>query len=74
MHDKQGRAYATVRATCKDCTVEVDGSFTCMRAGERKVVKRDDDGLYIECDEGRHYLVGQESGDGTYYVGLYPVT
>lgn len=74
MHDKQGRAYATVAATCKDCVVETDGGFTCMREGERKIVKHDGDTLYIECDQGRHNLNGQESDDGTYYVGLYPVT
>jgi hypothetical protein len=49
-------------------TIIADGGFTCMEAGPKKVHIAHD-GLYIICDEGRHYLVGQLDGDET-LVGL----
>ena len=45
-----------------------DGSFSCMVAGPH-VVLGDARGLYVLCDDGRHYLDGQKSADD-YLVGL----
>lgn len=39
-----------------------DGGFTCMEAGEHKVY--DDGRFYIKCDEGKHFLEGQEDENG----------
>jgi hypothetical protein len=41
-----------------------DGGFTCMKAGLKKVYTADG-GLYVKCNQGRHYLVGQLDSDGT---------
>lgn len=35
-----------------------DGGFTCMAEGP-KVVGEDQDGLFVPCDCGRHYLEAQ---------------
>lgn len=58
-----------------------DGGFPCMRKGEHKTVHQDKkrkphfsraEILYIDCDDGRHYLDGQlEKGE---LVGLYHET
>lgn len=57
-----------------------DGGFTCIRAGCLCTVKWDGDtayrdksresGLYVECDDGRHYLAGQVDDDGGLVVGF----
>lgn len=49
-------------------TVIVDGGFTCMKPGHKEVLS-DNGGLYLGCDEGVHYLVGQEDEDGE-LIGL----
>lgn len=47
-----------------------DGGFTCLRCGDTRSVERDDKGEpYIRCDNGRHYLDGQEDDDGN-LIGL----
>ena len=48
-----------------------DGGFPCMPDGELKVVRSDDNGqLYVACQHGKHYLDGQDDGDGK-LIGLY---
>jgi hypothetical protein len=49
-------------------TIIADEGFTCMEAGPKKIHAADD-GLYIRCEHGRHYLAGQLNDDGT-LVGL----
>lgn len=49
-------------------TVRTDGGFTCMKAGEEHVIETTDDGLFIRCRRGQHYLAGQLEGGE--YVGL----
>lgn len=49
-------------------TVIADGGFDCIRPGP-VLVDGDDNGLFVRCDEGKHYLIGQESGDGS-LIGL----
>lgn len=53
-----------------DC-VCLDGGFTCMKSGLQRV-KGDERGLYIPCDDGRHYLDGQEDEEGAELVGISP--
>lgn len=51
-------------------TLEADGGFTCLCEGDRKpVMKNVDNRLYIECNEGKHFLEGQE--ENGVYIGLY---
>lgn len=47
-----------------DTLVVADDAFTCMREGQEKEVKGLRKGeffhdLYVECDEGMHFLEGQ---------------
>jgi|GEM_PF-2345753 len=46
----------------------LDEGFTCTSSGEA-VVKSDDDGLYFNCGDGKHYLDGQVGDDG-YLIGI----
>lgn len=41
-----------------------DGGFTCMEKGKEFEVKGDTAGLFVDCDEGEHYLVGQLNSAG----------
>lgn len=45
-----------------------DGGFTCMRPNSIATVYGDASGLFVRCDDGDHYLDGQE--DGEVYVGF----
>jgi hypothetical protein len=49
-------------------TIVADGGFTCLRAGEHKVWEKHGQ-LVVVCDDGDHFLDGQEDDDG-YLVGL----
>lgn len=44
-------------------TIKVDSGFTCMYESLRYVYKNKD-GLFVVCDEGHHYLNGQEDENG----------
>ena len=72
--DIANRPYAKLDALKPGDRIEADDGFDCMDVGEVKVVMEDKDGLYIECtdEDGKHYLDGQDDGDG-YLVGLYKV-
>lgn len=61
-----------VKEVREGSTVEADAGFTCMREGDRRRVRRDrvSNELWIKCKKGRHYLQGQVSDDGKYYIGL----
>lgn len=48
--------------------VYADAGFTCMEPGKKRI-EEDSEGLYIVCDEGKHYLDGQLLDDGS-LVGL----
>lgn len=51
--------------------VEVDSGFTCMDPGP-KVVYEGNEGFYLECGCGRHYLDGQiDHDDHSTLVGVY---
>lgn len=63
--------FATVKEVRKSSLLITDGGFTCMPEGARRFVAKDKDGLYVCCQDGKHYLDGQLSTDGKHYVGLY---
>jgi hypothetical protein len=46
-----------------------DDGFTCLKLNECATVQKDDNGLFIPCAEGKHYLEGQ-TDDGEFYVGF----
>jgi hypothetical protein len=48
--------------------VYADDGFTCLREGPH-IVKSDDGGFYLDCDEGTHHLDAQLDEEG-YVVGL----
>lgn len=50
--------------------VYVDDGFTCMDAGTR-IVRKNESGFYLDCKEGKHYLVGQIEDDGETMIGVY---
>lgn len=68
--DVNGHRYAKLDDLKPGYNVEVDGGFTCMDADVIKIVHSHENGLYIDCEEGRHFLNGQDDGDG-YCVGIY---
>lgn len=74
MKDLNGRPWASVSETKEGSVVECDGDFTCLKEGDRRTVKRDEDGLYIDCAAGQHYLDGQFDGAHKFYIGLYLVS
>jgi len=53
----------------EDTVLVVDGGFSCLTEGEFVVASRDDIGLYVPCDDGKHYLAGQTDHHGD-LVGL----
>lgn len=52
-------------------TVTVDGGFTCMPAHSKHEVREDSSGLFVFCEEGKHFLDGQ-ADDGEHIIGFYP--
>ncbi len=66
--DLRGRPYAKIADVKVGSILKPDGDFTCMLEGTKLVVAHDD-GLYVPCSVGRHYLSGQVQGD--HYLGLY---
>ncbi len=61
--------YAKVSDVKVGDTVVTDGGFTCMKQNERHIVQEDENGLFIPCEEGHHYIDGQLD-DGDVYIGL----
>lgn len=76
MPDIHGKSWALVSETKVGSVLIPDKGFDCMEEAIACIVDHDADDLYVPCAEGRHYLDGQLSDDGTEYVGLWrsPVT
>ncbi|SDA15108.1 hypothetical protein [Sphingomonas sp. NFR15] len=61
---------ATVGTVVEGTRVIVDEGFPCIKPGTRHYVRKDENGFYIACTSGSHYLEGQlEEGD--VYLGVY---
>ena len=75
--DKAGRKYARVCEIVGGSVVEADDSFTCMQCGKQRPVHQNDNGLWVRCSSGSHYLDGQLAVDPEtreeFYLGLYKV-
>ena len=72
--DTNGRAYVKL-CDCKHGTkLKADGGFECILPDAVLTVIQADDGLYVPCLEGKHYLVGQlDFETSEYLIGFYPV-
>lgn len=70
--DVQGRSWAHSSTVKTGDVLITDGGFTCMGKHARRTVKIDDTSgdLYVDCDDGKHFLYGQTGDDGE-LVGLY---
>jgi hypothetical protein len=67
--DTNGVPYAQLSKTKPGDILRADAGFTCMNEGDLFEVLSADDGLYIPCRCGRHYLDGQLKDDSL--IGLY---
>lgn len=66
------KSFAKVSQVKAGTMVVPDAGFTCLKSGVPVQVHEDDDGLYLSCSHGKHYLDGQLRGDpDDEYVGLY---
>jgi hypothetical protein len=66
--DKDGRKYAYVHEVKKGTVLIADGGFTCMSKGSRYIVDVDEEGPYVQCKYGKHYLDGQVTMENPRYV------
>jgi hypothetical protein len=84
--DLNGCPYALVSEVDEGTIIIVDDAFDCMNAFSEKIVKIDQEKisnsqeytynecLYIECEEGKHFLDGQieeREGFPEFYIGIY---
>jgi len=49
--------------------IHFDGGSDCMKAGPKEVKRDEQQGLYVDCGEGRHYLYA-DAKDSQYVVGF----
>lgn len=73
MSEKQLRPWTKVSEIKIGSMVKMDDDFSCMMGGVNRIVQEDDQGLFVVCAEGHHYLDGQLSEDESHYVGVYHV-
>lgn len=72
--DVNGRPYALYNEVKEGDIVETDNGITCVQYGTSHTVLRDENGLYFNCHDGKHYLDGQLDGpNNEFYMGLYKV-
>jgi len=71
MPDTSGREYLKLADAKDGMIVELDGGFTCRRAGKAMLYHDRAKGLYFFCDDGSHYISGQ-ADDGIHCIGMYP--
>lgn len=71
MKDKNGRDWFKL-ADAKQGMVELDGGFTCRKAGKAMLFLNGNGQYYFFCADGNHYIAGQ-ADDGTHCIGIYPM-
>jgi hypothetical protein len=71
-HDRNGREWVKLSSLKGGEILELDSGFTCRKAGPAHI-HLDAEGLYFNCDEGKHYLDDQ-CDDGDHCVGIYGFT
>ncbi len=72
--DKHGREWARLSQLAVGSKVECDSGFDCIEAGAVLTVQQDEDGMYVACHCGRHYLNGQLETNGDSLIGMYAHT
>lgn len=50
--------------------VYTDDCFTCLKQGIPHTVYGGADGLFIRCDDGKHFLEGQEDDETGELIGI----
>lgn len=70
--DKNGSPWAKLSELREGDMIEIDGDFTCHKAGACIVHVGPDGRPWFTCNEGEHYLEGQ-ADDGIHCVGVYKV-
>ena len=60
--------FAKVSEVKEGDSLIADNGFTCIHGEAVVQVFKDRDGLFVVCDEGKHYLDGQIKED--YYLGF----
>lgn len=68
-YDTQGREYLWYLDLKFLNQIEIDDGFTCHKAG-MVAVWNNHNRPYFLCDDGQHFIDGQDDGDG-YCVGCY---
>ena len=63
--------YARLDEVTAGSKVYLDNGFTCVASSEKTEIKKDHEGLYFDCGEGKHYLDGQEADDDIHYSGIF---
>ena len=76
--DTKGATWAHENTIKAGDWIKPDGGFDCLREGAVCQVHQDSrregiSGLYVKCDDGRHYLDGQ-FGDNGELIGIYPAS
>lgn len=72
-HDTQGNPWAKLSELKPNDSIRVDSGFTCMCANSLRTVHENAHGLYVRCNEGEHYLIGQTDQDENTLIGIYHV-
>ena len=67
--DRSGRPWAKLSELRAGEQVILDAGFTCTHP-RIATVYEDTEGLYFNCDNGRHSLDGQ-ADDGEHLIGIY---
>ncbi len=69
-HDTDGREYLRITEAKAGQVIELDGDFTCCKAGNVKLHSDKEGFLWFHCRAGEHGLIGQAEGE--HYIGVYP--
>lgn len=72
--DTNGNPYARLSTLEVGQKVKADDGFDCLSPSEEYIIEKDNEGFFVRCAEGHHYLDGQKDHkDKTdAIVGIYP--
>ena len=71
MQDRDAREYVKQPDLNAGDKIQVDDDFDCMNGWSVKEVKDDENGLYLICSCGRHYIDGHGEFDDDTLIGIY---
>lgn len=70
-HDSFGNEYAKADEIEINDILRCDNAFYCLPEWTDHEVHKDENGLYINCEDGQHYLDGHYNEQETHYIGFY---